>query len=62
VGRPSLEGTVLLAGIALGGSFGVATLLYAVAIGPLAHVFSPVFTRIGRVEPRRRDVATSPAV
>jgi uncharacterized membrane protein YczE len=60
--RTSLEVTVLIAGIALGGSFGVATILYAVAIGPLAHVFIPIFTRIGRVEPRRRDVATSPAV
>src|SRR5205085_1707558 len=33
--RTSMEVTVVLAGIALGGTFGVGTILYAVAIGPL---------------------------
>jgi uncharacterized membrane protein YczE len=42
--RTGIELTVLAAGIALGGTVGVGTLLYAVAIGPLAHVFVPAFT------------------
>ncbi|AUG80360.1 membrane protein [Kitasatospora sp. MMS16-BH015] len=37
--RTGIELTVLLAGIALGGSAGVGTLLYALAIGPLAQFF-----------------------
>jgi uncharacterized membrane protein YczE len=28
----------------LGGTVGVGTVLYAVSIGPLAHVFIPLFT------------------
>src|SRR5215218_6095581 len=42
--RTGIELTVLAAGIALGGTVGIGTLLYAVAIGPLAHVFVPAFT------------------
>src|SRR5919112_1286210 len=42
--RTGIELTVLVAGIALGGTFGIGTLIYAVAIGPLAHVFVPAFT------------------
>jgi uncharacterized membrane protein YczE len=42
--RTGIELTVLVAGIALGGTFGVGTLVYALAIGPLAHVFVPAFT------------------
>ena len=42
--RTGIELTVLAAGIALGGTFGVGTLVYALAIGPLAHVFVPAFT------------------
>ena len=42
--RTGIELTVLAAGIALGGTFGVGTLIYALAIGPLAHVFVPAFT------------------
>lgn len=47
--RTGLELTVLVTGFLLGGTVGVGTLLYAVSIGPLAHVFIPFFTR-GRVE------------
>lgn len=43
--RTGIEITALLAGIALGGTFGVGTLLYAVAIGPIAHVTLPRFDR-----------------
>ena len=42
--RTGIELTVLAAGIALGGTAGVGTVLYALAIGPLAHVFVPAFT------------------
>jgi uncharacterized membrane protein YczE len=42
--RTGIELTVLAAGIALGGTFGVGTLIYALAIGPLAHAFLPAFT------------------
>ena len=41
--RTGIELTVLAAGIALGGTWGVGTLVYALAIGPLAHVFVPAF-------------------
>ena len=42
--RTVIELTVLAAGWLLGGTVGVGTVLYAVAIGPLAHVFIPLFT------------------
>ena len=40
--RTGLEVTVLAVGWALGGTVGVGTVVYAVAIGPLAHVFIPL--------------------
>jgi uncharacterized membrane protein YczE len=46
--RTGIELTVLAAGIALGGTWGVGTLVYALAIGPLAHVFVPAFTTAPR--------------
>src|SRR5919107_1897234 len=42
--RTGIELTVLAAGAALGGTVGVGTVVYALAIGPLAHVFVPAFT------------------
>jgi uncharacterized membrane protein YczE len=50
--RTSIELAALLTGIALGGTFGVGTVLYAVAIGPLAQIFLPIFTRVGERQPR----------
>ncbi|MFF5259541.1 YitT family protein [Actinomadura viridis] len=44
--RTGIELTVLTLGFLLGGTVGVGTLLYALAIGPLAHVFLPML-RIG---------------
>jgi uncharacterized membrane protein YczE len=41
--RMSLEGTVVVLGWLLGGVFGVGTVLYAVAIGPLVQRLLPVF-------------------
>jgi uncharacterized membrane protein YczE len=42
--RTGIELTVLTAGAALGGTIGIGTIVYALAIGPLAHVFVPAFT------------------
>lgn len=41
--RTCIELTVLATGFLLGGTVGVGTVLYAVSIGPLAHVFIPLF-------------------
>ena len=46
--RTAIELTVLLAGFLLGGTVGIGTLLYAVSIGPLAHLMIPVLS-LGRV-------------
>lgn len=48
--RTSLEVTVLACGWLLGGTVGIGTVVFAVAIGPLVHVFMPVFD----VQPRSR--------
>jgi uncharacterized membrane protein YczE len=41
--RTGIELAVLAAGAALGGTVGVGTVVYALAIGPLAHVLVPAF-------------------
>jgi uncharacterized membrane protein YczE len=47
--RTSIEVSVVIAGIALGGVFGVGTVLYAVTIGPLVQPLLPLFeVRTGR--------------
>jgi uncharacterized membrane protein YczE len=56
--RTGIELTVLAAGVALGGTAGIGTLVYALAIGPLAHVFVPAFTI---ATTPRAGVAVSPA-
>jgi uncharacterized membrane protein YczE len=48
--RTGIEVAVLVTGWLLGGTVGVGTVLYAVAIGPLAHVFVPLFAH-GRKTP-----------
>ena len=48
--RTGLELTVLVTGWLLGGTVGAGTLVYALSIGPLAHVFIPLFAR-GRPTP-----------
>jgi uncharacterized membrane protein YczE len=48
--RTGIELVVLASGWLLGGTVGVGTVLYALAIGPLAHVFVPLFAR-GRPTP-----------
>ena len=56
--RTGLEVTVLLVGWALGGTVGVGTVVYALAIGPLAQLFLPIFD-VDRVRPRPPVAATS---
>jgi uncharacterized membrane protein YczE len=46
--RTALELTVLAVGFALGGGVGVGTVLYALAIGPLAQFFLRVFGGLGQ--------------
>lgn len=43
--RTSLEVSVVVIGWLLGGTVGVGTVLYALSIGPLAHMFVPFFSR-----------------
>jgi uncharacterized membrane protein YczE len=43
--RTAIEATVLLVGWLLGGTVGVGTVVYAACIGPLAHIFVPLFSR-----------------
>ena len=43
--RTLIEGSVLLAGFALGGTLGLGTALYAIAIGPLIQWLLPLFAR-----------------
>jgi uncharacterized membrane protein YczE len=53
--RTSLEVTVLVVGFLLGGTVGLGTVLYAVAIGPLLQLFLPhVVVRLDR-DARRAD-------
>jgi uncharacterized membrane protein YczE len=54
--RTGIELTVLVSGFALGGTVGVGTLLYALSIGPLAHVFIPLFTV--RLKPSAQNLST----
>jgi uncharacterized membrane protein YczE len=63
--RTAIEVVVVAAGWVLGGVFGVGTLLYAIAIGPLAQLFLPLFTISGRRRSTRsatRAAGDGPAV
>jgi uncharacterized membrane protein YczE len=55
--RTGIEVTVLVAGYLLGGTVGVGTVVYALCIGPLAHVFVPAFA----IDRRRRPVVSRPS-
>jgi len=46
--RTGIELAVLAAGWAMGGTIGVGTVLYALVIGPLAHLMLPLFTIPGK--------------
>jgi len=60
--RTGIEITVLAAGWLLGGTVGVGTVLYALAIGPLTQAFLPflVMREPGVSAPRRRRPAPRP--
>jgi uncharacterized membrane protein YczE len=58
--RTCIEVTVLLVGWLLGGTVGVGTLVYAACIGPLAHVFVPLFTRSAPSRSARTSTSASP--
>ncbi len=47
--RTAIEVTVLVVGFALGGTVGIGTLLYALAIGPISHVTIPALAVRARV-------------
>jgi uncharacterized membrane protein YczE len=51
--RTSVELLVLVAGFLLGGTIGVGTVVFALAIGPLVQVSLRVFDRDGRFSSRR---------
>jgi uncharacterized membrane protein YczE len=51
--RAAIEIVVLLIGFALGGTVGVGTILFAIAIGPLTELSLRWFDRDGRVLRRR---------
>jgi uncharacterized membrane protein YczE len=57
--RTGLEITVLALGALLGGTVGIGTLVYALAIGPLAHVFVPAFAT--HVDPAPAAAPAAPA-
>jgi uncharacterized membrane protein YczE len=54
--RTGIELTVLAAGWLLGGTVGIGTLVYAVAIGPIIHRMLPIFS----IE-ERKPAAVEPA-
>jgi uncharacterized membrane protein YczE len=58
--RTAIELTVLAGGWLLGGTVGVGTLLYAVSIGPLAHVFIPLLSRSRDGQPSLADGEPAP--
>jgi uncharacterized membrane protein YczE len=52
VGRTCIEVTVLITGWLLGGTVGLGTVVYALGIGPIAHVSIPLLKiRVSAVEP-----------
>jgi uncharacterized membrane protein YczE len=58
--RTGIEVTVLAIGWALGGTVGIGTVAYALAIGPLAQIFLPIFAsdrRVGIREAARGELA-----
>jgi uncharacterized membrane protein YczE len=59
VARTAIEITVLAAGFIAGGTVGIGTVLFALAIGPLSHYFIPRLTvRVDERSKQRSDCAT----
>lgn len=57
--RASVEASVLIAGWLMGGTVGVGTVVFAVAIGPLVH---PAVRLFDTGRPRTRSTAAAPAI
>lgn len=55
--RTAIEVGVLALGWLLGGTVGLGTVAYALAIGPLAHIFIPLFTFHPRLGDNQREAA-----
>ena len=55
--RTAIEVTVLAGGWLLGGTVGLGTVVYALSIGPLAHVFVPMLAVDRRRRPATPEVA-----
>jgi uncharacterized membrane protein YczE len=58
--RTLIEVTVVVIGVLLGGTFGVGTILFALAIGPLAQVFIPLFAVRRKAVPPTAEPAVPP--
>jgi uncharacterized membrane protein YczE len=58
--RTGIEATVLVLGFLLGGSVGVGTVVYAVAIGPITHITIPALAIDRRVPRGRPQPAPGP--
>ena len=56
VARTAIELVVLVAGFVAGGTIGVGTVVFALAIGPRVHQALRIFDREGRLSRRRRAV------
>jgi uncharacterized membrane protein YczE len=54
--RTGIEVSVLVVGFLLGGTVGLGTVLYALGIGPLAHIFIPLLT-VDAGQPAAEQVA-----
>jgi uncharacterized membrane protein YczE len=59
--RTSLEVTVVVLGVLLGGSIGLGTVLYALLIGPLTQAWLPRWT-VALPEPAQRPAMVSSAI
>lgn len=60
--RTGLEVTVVVVGVLLGGTIGLGTVLYALAIGPLTQLWLPAFTiELDAPSASSRSVPTRPA-
>src|SRR5205807_514446 len=59
--RTCIEVTVLVTGWLLGGTVGLGTVVYALGIGPIAHVSIPLLTVHPRLQRIRRATSASPA-
>jgi uncharacterized membrane protein YczE len=57
--RTLIEGTVLITGFLLGGTVGVGTVVYAVAIGPITHLTIPALAIGRRRAPSAPPIAVS---